>query len=88
MISQMPHPSLQTEHLRAEEELVMVEATGSFKNRILSKHSVAHTRGAENHPHPILKVGFLVFRFPLSFPVQQWKDVTADICCACVLITK
>lgn len=52
MISQMPNPSVQTKHLSAEEELVMVKAAGSFKSRTVNKHSVIHTRGPEDRPIP------------------------------------
>lgn len=36
MVSQMRNPAVQIKHLGAEEELDVVEATGSFKNKTLS----------------------------------------------------
>lgn len=57
MVSQMQNPAVQIKDLGAEEELDVVEATGSFKNKTFER-SLAHTLGTESHPYPILKWAF------------------------------
>lgn len=53
----MQNPAVQIKDLGAEEELDVVEATGSFKNKTFER-SLAHTLGTESHPYPILKWAF------------------------------
>lgn len=51
VVSQMQNLARQIKYLGAEGERDVVETTGSFKSKLLNKHSLRLTGGAEKHPH-------------------------------------